>query len=353
MKIALLTYFAADNYGAVLQTYATIKALEQCGNEVEIVNFVIPESPRPWLKKMMLYPKHLKLEKFRRNYFKCISKPYKTLEALQKNPPNADCYLVGSDQTWNPELSKDKAKGFFLDFGDESILRASYASSFGMSEWENTNWINKEDAKRLLHNFRFVSVRENSGLRILSDLFNVKKAVHVADPVMLFNDYSELIGNVISSNEIVLYKFINSESFYIKSKAIGKRLHLPVRSVGSIRRIKGVICSYPESLHEWLRRIASAKFVMTDSFHGTVLSLLYGKQFVVCTGNPKRITRLISLLEMLDLSDRYVQDTDSADVIMERLLTPINYHQVNSKIEDFRQSSFKYIESISASKISK
>ena len=106
MKIALLTYFAADNYGAVLQAYATIKALEQQGHEVQLVNYVIPEPPRSWLKNILLYPKHLKFQSFRKKYFKNISRSYRSTTELQQNPPQADCYLVGSDQTWNPFISR-------------------------------------------------------------------------------------------------------------------------------------------------------------------------------------------------------------------------------------------------------
>ena len=70
MKIALLTYFSADNYGATLQAYATIKALEALGNQVTLVNYTIPDPPNSIIKKIVLYPKHLKFSRFRSKYFK-------------------------------------------------------------------------------------------------------------------------------------------------------------------------------------------------------------------------------------------------------------------------------------------
>ena len=346
MKIALLTYFAADNYGATLQAYATIKAFEQCGHEVELVNFVIPESPHSLPKKVFLYPKHLKFERFRSQYFHSLTKSYKSTEELQADPPKTDCYLVGSDQTWNPDISLHMARGFFLDFGDENVLRASYAASFGKDEWDDTLWINEEDVKKLLNRFNFLSVRETSGVKLLQEKFGLKDVTQVLDPVLLFESYPELTESISPSHEIVLYKLANSADFYDKCRIIGKRLSLPLRSIGSIRRIKGVRCSYPESLEGWIRRIASAKYVITDSFHGTVISLLYGRQFVSCVGNPKRVTRLRSLLDLLDLSDKFMTDDSDADAITAKLKEPIDYIRVHKRLEDLRVPSYEFIKNI-------
>lgn len=346
MKIALLTYFAADNYGATLQAYATIKALEQCGYEVELVNFVIPEPPRSFVKNMLLYPKHLKFERFRRTYFHHLSRRYKTLKALQDDPPKADCYLVGSDQTWNPDISLYMAKGFFLDFGDEKVLRASYAASFGKDVWGNTQWLSDEEAKKLLGRFNFVSVRETSGVKLLNERFEVKKVKQVLDPVLLYERYPELLDNLTLSNEIVLYKLTNSSNFYEKCREIGRQMSLPLRSIGSIRRIKDVRCSYPESLEGWMRRIVGAEYVITDSFHGTVVSLLYGKQFVSCVGNPQLVTRLKSLLDILGLSDRFVQDSNDANTILAKLKEPIDYNRVYEKLKYLRADSLVFLKNL-------
>ena len=87
---------------------------------------------------------------------------------MQSDPPKADCYLVGSDQTWNPDISDQMAQGFFLAFGGKDVIRASYAASFGKDKWEDTKWINSEDVKRLMSTFDFVSVREASGVKLLT-----------------------------------------------------------------------------------------------------------------------------------------------------------------------------------------
>lgn len=343
MKIALLTYFAADNYGATLQAYATVKALEKCGHEVGLINFVIPEPVSSFAKKIMLYPKHIKFERFRDKYFHRLTRSYKTIAELQSDPPKADCYLVGSDQTWNPDISDQMAQGFFLAFGGKDVIRASYAASFGKDKWEDTKWINSEDVKRLLSDFDFVSVRETSGIKLLSEQFGVENATQVLDPVLLFEEYPELTGKIASSDEIILYKLVNSAEFYTKCRDVGHHLSLPLRSIGSLRRIKGIRCGYPESLEEWIRRIAGAKYIITDSFHGTVISLLYRKQFVSCVARPERVTRLKSLLDILELSDRFIPIDNEYKSIVDKLQEPIDYNCVLDKLNDLRELSFRYI----------
>ncbi len=343
MKIALLTYFAADNYGAVLQAYATIKALEQLGHEVTLVNYIIPEPPRSWLKNLLLYPKHLKLERFRRKWFKRLTRPYYSTAELQQDPPKADCYLVGSDQTWNPFISREMTRGFFLDFGDDKLLRTTYAASFGMSEWEDSKWMTAEDAKRLLGRFDYISIRETSGVSLLRNKFGIKDVTQVIDPALLFPRYDELIGTTTQGDELVLYKLVNSTDYYEHARQVGKMLNCPIRSIGSIRRIKGIRCAYPESLEEWMRRIASACYVITDSFHGTVISLLYRRQFIVCVGDPKRITRIQSLLALFGLEKRILLDTDSVGKMLEQLNLPIDYDIVHDKLQILRQQSYEYL----------
>ena len=347
MTIALLTFFGADNYGAVLQAYATIRALEQQGHDVELVNYIIPEPPRSWMKNLLLYPKHLKLERFRKQWFKQLTRPYLTIDELQKAPPKADCYLIGSDQTWNPFISRNMTHGFFLDFGDKEVLRSSYAASFGMSEWEDSNWMTFENAKRLLEQFDFISVREDSGVSLLREKFGIKEVTQVVDPVLLFPHYNELTGHMVQGCEIILYKLVNSASFYQQARLLGKMMDCPIRSIGSIRRIKGIRCAYPESLEGWMRRIASARYVITDSFHGTVISLLYSRQFVVCVGDPKRITRIQSLLAQLGLEDRILLDTDPVEKISDYLNTSIDYDEVHKKLQLLRDESFEYLKRIS------
>lgn len=342
MNIALFTYFAADNYGATLQAYATIKVLEQLGHEVELVNYVIPEPKRSVLKNLILYPKHIKFNRFRKKHFRYLSKYYASYEDLVNHPPKADCYLVGSDQTWNADISKQLAKGYFLDFGLESVLRGSYSASIGKTVWEDTEWITKADVQKALDNFNFLSIREQTGVELLRKEFG-KEATLVLDPVFLFKSYPELVGDVEDGNELIIYKLINSAQFYDKVKGVAAHIGITCRSIGSIRQIAGCKCSYPESVEDWIRRIATAKYVITDSFHGIVISILYHRQFVFCIGNSKRATRILSLLKLLGLEERLIQDNILDEEIVEILYTKIDWNKVEHKLDSLRSVSFNFL----------
>lgn len=350
MKIGLLTYFAADNSGATLQAYATIKALESLGHDVTLINYDIPHPEQTLLGNVVLYGKHLKFQRFRRKYFTQKTQKYLSLQDLQNNPPKFDCYMVGSDQTWNPGISLDRTKGFFLDFGPEDAFRASYAASFGMQSWEENPWISREEARRLVNRIQWLSVREEDGVKILENELGACNVTQVVDPVLLFESYPELTGVFEQKQELIVYKLTNSSEFYAKAKEIGHDLNLPVRSIGSIRRIKGIKCGYPEGVEAWIRRIAGAKYVMTDSFHGTVFSILYQRQFVMYARSEKLSSRMVSLLKQLGIADRIVTEDMTACDIETKLKEPIDYPQVLGKLEMLRKSSFQFLKGLDSFK---
>lgn len=341
MKVALLTYWGADNYGATLQAYATIKALQEIGHEVQLINLLIDEPKRSWLKNLLLYPKHLKFNSFRKQYFTSVTNPYISLKELQNNPPQADYYMIGSDQTWNPDIAKDKTPVFFLDFGHKNVKKITYAASFGKDKWEKSKWISDNKVQQLLSQFEAIAVRENTGVQILKR-FGVN-SIQVLDPVLLFENYPELIGKPQNNSEIILYKLINTNEFYEKAKLIGQHWGLKVRSIGSIRKVKGIKCAYPESIPGWINRIASGKYVITDSFHGTVISLLYERQFVVCVGNPKLVTRIKSLLSLVGLEERIIDVETPVEQIMQMMKKPIDYDKVNEILASERHKSKEYL----------
>lgn len=343
MRVALFTYFASSSYGATLQTYATIRILKDLGHEVCLVNYVIPEPPRFFLISCLLFLKMRRLKSFRKKYYEeFLSQPYKTFEDLQNCPPVADAYLIGSDQTWNTEISREKARGYFLDFGDDKVRRVTYAASFGKGRWDDTPWMNKEDANRLLHQFDKILVREQSGKIILREVFGIE-ADRVLDPVLLFTEYPEITGRIIEGNELVTFKLKDSDLFYEKMTILSRSLGIPARILGSLRRKKGYRCAYPEGLEEWLRAIASSKYMITDSFHGIVVSLLYHRQFLACMAIPERFARLKDLLVMLGLEERIFSENDDANVIKEKMLSPIDWKEIDSKLDKYRKESIRLL----------
>lgn len=343
MIVALLTYFKTLSYGATLQTYATVKALEALGYEVVLVNLDIP-NPYNRIKGILLFPKWFKTWLFRRKHFKHVTRKYKSSEELSQDPPKADYYMIGSDQTWNLDISLDKAPSFFLDFVKDDSKKVSYAASFGKNEIGSSKWINKEEILTLLKRFNHIGIREDSGKAILS-LENIDSTL-VVDPVLLFDHYDELIGEFSPREEIALFKVENSTLFYNIMREVGKELTLPICSVGSLRRVNGIKCPYPYGVEGWMRRIVSAKYVITDSFHGLVLSLLYHKQFVIIIGDPLKATRLQSLANMVGLSDRILGLDNTSSEIVSILNIPIDYDYVDMVLNDEREKSYNFLKSI-------
>lgn len=204
MDIALLTIWHVQNYGAELQSYATIKILEKLGYHVKMINIRLADCSHPNLKgKMSSFlssfgPGYKKFNDFWTKYIPTTLR-YKTIAELQRNPPKADMYIVGSDQVWNPDLTGDFAKLFFLDFGTNKIKRISYASSFGKSEWTHDEI--KSDVRKLLLQFSAITCRELSGTELLKKEFSID-AKCVVDPTLLLGDYSELTKSVKESNSL-------------------------------------------------------------------------------------------------------------------------------------------------------
>lgn len=343
MKIALLTYFHALSYGATLQTYATIKALEHLGHEVWLVNLYIPETAS-LPKRMLLLPKEYKHRKFRKKYFKHITRHYASSEELRNDPPEADLYMIGSDQTWNPEISMDKAPSFFLDFVKDNSKKVTYAASFGKDTIDDTQWISKERTVELLRQFNKIAIRESSGKEMLAQ-YGID-SIQVLDPVLLCPHYDELVGDAAQREEIVLFKINKTEDFYEKAREVGNLSSLTVRSLGSLHQEKGVKCRYPEGIEGWMRGIASAKYILTDSFHGLVISLLYHRQFVILPGMAGRVTRLRSLLQLVGLEDRIMSTNDKAEDIYAILKKPIDYEHVDEVLNRERKASWGYLKSL-------
>ena len=338
MKVSILTYHWEDNYGAALQAYATYRVIKEMGHSPEFIDLRLPYNP-PLKSRIVFGLKRYRFNSFRKKHFKNLTKStYRSVEELRQNPPISDYYLVGSDQTWNPQIAKSLLPAYFLNFGNDSIKRISYATSIGLNKWEESPYISNSEIKEVLTKFKKILLREDSAIKIAKEVFNAE-AEQVIDPVLLFNSYPELTGEVSQTNEIVVYKLIDNKYFYKMAKSIAKSLSLPIRSIGSVRMLKGFRLSYPESVNDWIKRIACASLVLTDSFHGTVLSLLYHKPFVVFAGDSKRITRIVSLLDQLGLSERIMDEKNSIQDYKNLASKPIDWTSVDKRLSYLRSKS--------------
>ncbi len=391
MRIALLTIWHEENYGAELQAYATSKILRKLGHDVQFIDIRLSDiselSFRGKIGNLLssLGPSKKKFERFWSKFFVTTIR-YHSASELQANPPIADVYMVGSDQVWNPEITRSLSEVFFLNFGPNSVKRISYASSFGTENWAG-NDIN--EIKQLLHRFHSLSCREKSGVQILKNVFGCT-ATNVLDPTLLFENYEELTGDLKEENTLVYYplsSFPQLSSFaeqtahklglsvknanwqtYICGSAIWDRnsilvyyplssfpqlssfaeqtahkLGLSVKNANWQTYICGSAIWDRNSIEGWIKDIAQAKFVITPSFHGLAMSIIHHRQFAVIVANKSRATRMVSLLDSLDLSDRIYSSFEELESA-KPWENSIKYDLVDEKLAKLREASINYLQ---------
>ena len=324
MKVGILTFNSAHNYGGVLQAYALQTHLESLGLEVEIINYRKPAIDRvydPYRAKgsrFALLRKYRKLKKIRevkRNHAWKVEKyetfenfinntlnvtePYTTTRQLQKANLDHDVLIAGSDQIWNTDLTKDFDAAYFLEFGRKDARRISYAASIGNDHIEEKFQV---FFKRYLNNLDFISCREESMKAILGP-FTERPLHRTIDPTLLLGkeDYDKLkIDSQYKGQDYIYVHFIGSDDRLIKvAEEMSARLNLPIihnRTEGFFSNELAYL--YRESPERLLSIVDNARYIVTNSFHLTVFALIYERDFVTIphTCRPGRMNQLLGLV---------------------------------------------------------
>lgn len=370
MRIAVLSLPLVDNYGGILQAYALQKILEEMGHEVvfldmdRIVKLPLLTRWRHYTIKLMKniifnahetikwdreYNKEIEVKRkytylFLQKYIKRIEL-HRSYSELGKN--SFDAIVVGSDQVWRPRFFwHAPLVDAYLAFAKEwDVKRISYAASFGTDEWEYTSKQTIECC-RLLKRFNAVSVRESSAVLLCKQQLGVD-AQHVLDPTMLFDAeyYIALFKQAntpISEGDLMCYILDSSEQKCELIDFVSETLSLNPFYVDfkyeiSVDYQKEKVKSPVE---EWLRGFYDAKFVVTDSFHACVFSILFKKPFVVYGNKYRGMARFHSLLSMFGLEDRLVTTLDEASAIISR---PINWDGVYTRLTEWRKRSKDFL----------
>ncbi|MBE8712358.1 polysaccharide pyruvyl transferase family protein [Sphingobacterium sp. KB22] len=375
-KIAILTQPLKANYGGIIQNYALQTILKRNGFNVETIS----REYHPDASKFRVFLAHLRNETVNRilgkrkkifskkeadyvfsenlffieKHLKVSKSLYSKLDLQSYFSKNKfDIVVVGSDQTWRPKYSPD-IYNYFLDFieHDKDIIKIAYASSFGTEKWEFT----EEETircKELVKEFDSVSVREFSGVSLCATHLNTD-AQWVLDPTLLLkaDDYKSLFENLnykktgmfnyVLDRNVDKQKFIESLSKQINMELFTNQ---PERSIDggvifdfdSIQNFK-----YP-SLEGWLKSFYDADFVVTDSFHGTVFSILFNKPFLAIVNEERGASRFYSLLKLFDLENRLITNVRAFN---ENILEEnIDYDKVNQILENLREKSLLFIKS--------
>lgn len=348
MKVALFTIWHDKNFGAELQAYATIQTLQEMGHTVQLVDYRLNDQPfllsRQGLSTAFekISPQNRMFERFWARMPR--SRRYLNLDQLVADPPLADYYLVGSDQVWNPKITGGKIKTFFLPFGSSEVKKASYASSLGGGEWLGDDELTTF-AKQQLQQFKIVSCREESAVRELERILGVK-ATAVLDPTLLRRNYDELTGTIKENNSLVYYSLYNEPKITAVAGELAKRMGTDCLSANKRTALLGKIPWTRTSIEDWIHYIAGARFVLTHSFHGLVLALLYHRPFMVLyTSSNNRQGRITGLLQKIGLIDRFfINEKDALESgVWEK---PIDYEMVDSKIDALRNSSLEFLKSV-------
>lgn len=345
MKIGIITLPLHTNYGGILQAYALQTILERMGHEVVIFNkekeYKLPLWKYPLaytkriIKKYVFKKKEtkileeqynqkiqLKISKNTQEFIKQYIHLYTIKSFKDSRKDDFDAIIVGSDQVWRPKyfipMFKSNIENAYLAFAKGwKIKRIVYAASFGTEEWEYTLTQTKECGK-LLKLFDAVSVREESGIKLCKKYFGVE-VKHVLDPTLLLSkkDYIQLFETAKipkSSGNLLTYILDETpeKTEIINKIAIDKDL-IPF-SVNSIK-IENPNAPSEERIQPpveaWLRGFYDAEFIVTDSFHACVFSIIFKKPFIAI-GNKKRgMARFESLLKMFGLEDRLISNIEN------------------------------------------
>lgn len=348
-KIGILTFQQAINYGAVLQMYALYTFINQLGYPVEILNYdakKISSGYKAFHLKSMFWPKSLafellnyrikgnrnkKFEQFVHKYIKMS--PLVSRSQLKKKSDDYDCYIVGSDQVWNPFITGSDTT-YFLDFV-QGKRKISYAASFGISQWPKKCSIS---LGAILENFYHISVREKTGKEIIHRIMPARDDITVdVDPVFLLKrkEWQCFVAPFNQSPYIFVYTVGNPQNVYQYASKLASEKKINIinlRYTKSFRRpaeqIGQVI--YDASPEEFVSLIGNAAYVVTNSFHATAFSLIFNREVFV--EMPAGLSsRIQDLFYLVGLSHRTIDEK----------IEPINWQDVNENLAVAREQSMK------------
>jgi hypothetical protein len=370
MKLAILTQPLHNNYGGLLQAFSVQKVLKkEFGFESETLDIGYDNSKLAQLKvKAKVAVKKYALGKKIGPQFKpneeqkaiigknmdAFKNKYITTSASKYSKPNLidlkqlefDGFIVGSDQVWRPKYSPN-IRTYFLDFlnSNSKAKRISYAASFGV-DYNEFDSKDLKECSRLLKLFDAVSVREEGAVTLCQKEFGIKPQL-VLDPTLLLEvqDYKNLFDKTLEEKKQIMFyvldpEFANKE---IEQK-VSEYFKLPVfkimpKAATEINLANIDQCVYPP-VEDWIEGFLSSEFIITDSFHGTIFSILFNKQFITIGNVDRGMARFTSVLKIFNLEDRLVSNLDGIENIVKN---KIDYTVVNKILELERGKSINFL----------
>lgn len=365
MKIDIITRHSVPNYGSLLQSYATQRIIEELGYETEIINYTRYEERynnlaktlvkgKKWDKnwicrgiyKLIQEPNYSKqykeFSKYRKNFLKETNREYGNEKELEENIPEADIYCSGSDQIWGRIGTSDYDEAYFLEFakGKKCI---SYASSFGKTMISRKLDIN---LNKMLDKYSNILVREKSAKELLKKKgFN--NVEQVLDPTMLLSkeEWKKLTAKsrkMLNEKYIIIYQLHDNSEFdkYAEEFAKAKKMKLYRISPSIYHIFRSGKLIYLPNQYEFLKYFENAEYILTDSFHATVFSIIFNKKFIDILPNNKTGTRIESILSLLKIENRILKSFSDVNIIDKE----IDWNEVNRIIEGEKIKSIKLLQ---------
>lgn len=393
MKVGILTFQNANNYGAELQAFALCTTVRKMGYDAELVNYENPsvtdyETPRlPYVPELVKNPVSFafrlttaKSFSARKATFDSFNKKYELIGSLVKTQVEIedkyDVVIVGSDQVWNSVITCGDMTYFLSRINSSKTRKLAYAASFG---YESFSADLAEQGREALRDFSQIGVRELEGKSLVEALSGVDSSV-VLDPTLLFRkaDWEKVISlgeirnrvlEIANHKQGYLFVYIAAERSrtIAFAKRVAKRANLRLVVVSGYRGFPFIGCGEDVSfvsVEEFLFLIQNASLVVTSSFHGYALALALEKEvyFSLAKGRRTKNSRLISLAKITNTEDRVVpeympmcsmgsclvgrcadEDHKASTVIEGYGLHPMDYSSVRERIEVERQRSLAFL----------
>lgn len=352
MKIGIVTQPLHNNYGGLLQNFALQQVLKRLGHEPKTIDFVgrisftryllstckqllisVLKCRRPRIKSYIPIPtfRNPVMADFVNNHIDRTRIVHSYTKEII-NEEHFDAIITGSDQVWRPIYNR-YIEDMYLKFVPDSIKKIAYAASFGVDTWEYNAKLTKRCAKQAKR-LDAISVRESTGIALCKDYLNVD-ATCVLDPTILAgaDAYKPLLKEKTEEQDYLFAYILDitpEKQAYVESMAKSKGLKAIIKSAGKNATL---------SVEDWLSMIANSSMVVTDSFHGTVFSILFHKEFYSIVNVARGGTRFASLLKPLGLDYR------KGDVSQFTLTepSPIDWQQVDKILDKQRQDSMNFL----------
>lgn len=332
MKVGILTFHDAHNYGAVLQAFALKKYIQKLGYEVRIINYhheTIPDGfPREENEE-----RWEKFNKFIQELIDNEEKVYTREEDLEKL--DIDFWICGSDQIWNTEITRGFNKGFFLDFKTNG-KKISYAVSMGIPELPSRF---EEEFRKSLNQIDAISVREEL-LKQYAQRFTDKNVEKTLDPTLLLEekDYNDLILENKYGDYILIYALGPDDRLTQIANRISNEKNTKIIELND-KKIENYFCEQISAAgpEEFLTLIKNAKSVITNSFHGTIFSIIFKKEFYTIT-RLNRNSRMENILKIVGMEDRLIDKIEDMEKVRGQ-----DYKKAYKELEKERQQSKDFL----------